>query len=473
VGSLHDVDSPTPGPAGFAGWVPWAILALAALARLLYIGEWSLWLDEETSVFFALNPDWPFPRSFPVYFWLVGALFQATGVSVVTARILTALIGVWTLWLLYRTARRFCGSGVAVPALALLSVSVGHLFWSQNIRYYVLVLAFQLLSIHAFLSAIERPRARTWILAALWFVLALATHLTAVLLLPVYATFIAWLAYRSTHRSTWATAAVLIAVFAGLSAMLLITWFGRFPIPITPDAPLAGLYITARLVLYTGLPAVALAATAVTLGWRTDRGFVFFVLLALIPLIELIVIRSTGLWFAVWYHALVASAGIAVVAGYGWDLLSRRAPVWATRAAGVALAAASLALMVVYYTVAHGDRPRWREAVLVVSRADAGRTPAARRIVGHSPGVLAHYLGIPPGETMGHPAVKQWQGHAQLGDEPAYVFVTEIDLPEADRAWLRSRCAEVVRLPSRMVVRDRTVVVFLCAGTTAPAPGGV
>jgi len=445
-------------------WLPWAILLAAAGLRLLDVGTWSLWLDEETSIYFALNPDKPFPSSFPLYFWTLGSLFEAVGVSVLAARVLTALIGIGTLWLLYRTARRFCGDEVAIPALALLSVSVGHLFWSQSIRYYVLVLAFQLLSIHAFLAAVDRPRVRSWIAAGVWFLLALVSHLTAVLLLPVYAAFLGFLALRRAHSRAWMATGLLVGAFAALSAVLAAGWFAYFPVNVIERTPVAALNLTVRFVVYTGVPAVGLAILPFAIGRSGNARFVFFALLSVIPVVELIAIRALGLWFAVWYHALIASSGVAVLGGYGWRSFARRVPRWTSVATGAVLAAMSVALLFVYYTQAHGDRPRWREAVHAVTEHAVTVPVESYTVTGHAEGVIAFYLGVPPSETMGSSAVRPWRGRGGVGDSPTYVIVREDDLLSDDRSWLQSTCSEVGRFPSRMIVRDRTVVAFYCAG---------
>jgi len=141
-----------PGP--YPAWLPWAILLAAGALRLFRLGDWSLWFDEETSIYFALNPHKPFPRAFPLYFWVLGRVFEAAGVSVYSARLISALAGIATLWLAWRCIRRFAGDEVALPALVLLVLSPGHLFWSQSIRYYTLLLVFQIASVHAFLTAL-------------------------------------------------------------------------------------------------------------------------------------------------------------------------------------------------------------------------------------------------------------------------------------------------------------------------------
>ena len=453
----------TTNTGSYPSWVPWAIIAAAALVRLLHIGDWSMWEDEETSIFFALNPDRSFPRSFPLYFWLLGFLFDMTGVSILAARLLTASIGIGALWLVYRTTKRFCGDDVAVPALVLLSISIGHVFWSQSIRYYVLVLAFQMLSVHAFLSAVERPRLASWGLSAFWFLLALASHATAALLLPVYGAFIGFLALRRTPSRTWLVALLMLAALGGLIASIWIGSFTDFAAAFSGPAPAPAMRVLERTILYGGVPAVALGLAAVALERRGGPRLVFFGLLAVVPVIELMAIGTLGFWWALWYHGLISLVGIAVVGGYGWRMLAQRAPRSIVLGAGAAVAIPSLALLVVYHTVAYGDRPRWREAALAVKEHARAAGTGALVVAAHSPGVVAHYLGVPPGETMGYAGVKQWNRRGELPRGAGYAIVIEVDIPVESR-WLRAACEPIVSLPSRMIMRDRTVSAFWCGG---------
>jgi hypothetical protein len=127
----------------------------------------------------------------------------------------------------------------------------------------------------------------------------------------------------------------------------------------------------------------------------------------------------------------------------------------------------SLPLLVLYHTTAYGDRPRWREAALAVkSQVDLGSAEPV--VYAHSRGVIAHYLGVPPSETMGHPSVTGWPGVARFGDSQGYVIVIEADLGPQGRLWLRNNCKLIVSLPATMVVRDRGVVVYSCIGRRPP-----
>ena len=446
-------------------WAPWAVLLVGAVLRLLRLDDWSLWEDEETSIYFALNPDRQFARSFPLFFWLLGRLYAVTGVSVYGGRLLVALTGIATLWLAYRTARRFCGDAVALVALMALVLSVGHIFWSQSIRYYMLVLAFQMLSIHEFLNGLQQPAFRSWLLAVLWLLLGMATHLSAALLAPVYGVFWTLTLLRSgAARHRGLTVIAFSVVIMGVSALglyLLTALSGTMSFQTSP-LPVG---VLVRLVAYGGVPACGLALLACFSRERRSPAFAFWVLLVAVPLVEIVVIHRLNLWYAVWNHAMVSMVGIAVLAGYGWLALERSVPRRAALTVGCLAVGASLLLVVLYFTAAHGDRPRWRDATLALQRDMVHRAGARPDIYADVPGVVAHYLAVPPGETMGHPSVHQPDRRVPqptVGRESYYVVEKRL-LALQTAAWFREQCAEIGRFPARLIVRDRTVLVYRCS----------
>ena len=131
---------------------------------------------------------------------------------------------------------------------------------------------------------------------------------------------------------------------------------------------------------------------------------------------------------------------------------------------GIAGVAASLAIIAVYFTTAHGDRPRWREATALVGLRLAGATTSDVDVVSDTRGVVAHYLGVPPGQTMGHPLVRApaWTVTRGAVARETWFVVEDRLVPPASRLWLLDHCELRGTFPTQMVVRDRTVVVYRC-----------
>ena len=109
-------------------------------------------------------------------------------------------------------------------------------------------------------------------------------------------------------------------------------------------------------------------------------------------------------------HAFVSVIGVVAIAGYAWQSLSERAPAWVAASTGIGVIGASLVVIVSYFTTAHGDRPRWREATARLSPAVVAATTDVD-VFSQVPGVIAHYLGVPPDQTMGHRLVHRTNGN--------------------------------------------------------------
>ena len=452
-----------PGP--YPAWLPWAILVAGGALRLFRLGDWSLWFDEETSIYFALNPHRPFPRAFPLYFWVLGRVFSAVGVSVYSARLFSALAGIATLWLAWRCIRRFAGDEVALPALVLLVLSPGHLFWSQSIRYYMLLLGFQIASIHAFLAALERPSLLWWSLTVGWLVLALLTNTSAVLLIPVYVIAFAWssLSRRIARRVPWAAILTVLAAvtLAGAGLATLLTLRQQFGDQYEGRAT----HLLQRFTGYSGIPAVGLMLVGLIFTRQAAANVGFFALLSIVPVLELMFLRTTGLWSVAWYHGLIAIIGVATMAGYGWKALGERLPRWALVGTGVGVIGASLVIVVSYFTTAHGDRPRWNEAAAVLSQHGVSPTATGVDVFSDAPGVIAYYLGVPPGETMGHRLVRRPPWTTKSGDAigESWFVVEQRLVPSTWRERLDRSCESRGVFPAALIVRDRTVLVYHCS----------
>ena len=452
----------------FEHWRPvlWVFLIGVAL-RLIGLGEWSLWEDEETTIYFSYHPTQTFPRAFPTFFRLLGQLYAYTGCSVLAGRLLAAALGSLSLALTYAVVRRFAGPRIAVIALAIVAVSPGHLFWSQSIRYYGLALCLQLAGIWLLLEGLARRRAILALLSLVPIYFAVTAHISALLLVPVCALYLGWqLARNGTRRQVAATGAFFLLG----TGILIAKWWHLIVIVLTANDAvwLVGsardpVHVLATGVFYFGLPALALAVIG---GWQQWKGsarreVLFFALLATVPSATLIGIATLNVVNVTYYYGLVSLVGVAVFAGYGAESLGG----W-SRPIRLALVGASVCYYLVvigaYFLTSHGDRPRWREATAHLSAARAA-SGESQQIHAQVPGVVAFYLGVPPSQTMGHPEVLKWRAAAPPSSRPGGWYVTEERVvTSTDRVWLNAHCVSSARFPSRMLMRDRTVGVYRC-----------
>jgi hypothetical protein len=456
-------------------WAVVAVLAAAAFTRFFMVGRWSLWLDEETSLYFSQHLTKSFATHAPVFFMLLRGLFEVTGVSVIAGRILAASLGVLSILLAYLLAARFISRPVGVLAAAFLVLSVGHLFWSQSIRYYILLLVFQIVSVYLFFDGFERNKPRQLALVSVFLLLGTLSHLSVALLFPVFPLYLAWtiLAGDSAEGFTRRGYIFFAIPFVLVTAVLLLegTSFRSSLSPLIMSAgsgqprPLIPTRVLERLVIYFGAPAVllSLAAPFVGRGIVPSRPLRFFTLLAVVPLLVLLVVRTLRVAWPLWYQGFVALIGVAILAAVTLYSLRQRGYIMIYRLALVAVLALSLPLIYSYYTSMHGDRARVKEAVEFV-RVTVGpqiRSSNQPLIYSTDPGVTAFYLGYDPSETMTQLQVKRARP-----DPPAEITSTDWFILESGaissrlRRWLVQRCELAATFEAHSGPRDRTVWVY-------------
>src|SRR6266487_3843944 len=134
------------------------ITLVAAVLRFYKLGHWSFWGDEIFSVGFQEDGfNYSFLRRS-----LAGSMIHLAtttfGTSEWSARLFPALIGMISIPILYFPIKRLFGVSIAILASGLLAVSPWHLYWSQNARFYTLLLLFYTLSLLYLAICLEEDR---------------------------------------------------------------------------------------------------------------------------------------------------------------------------------------------------------------------------------------------------------------------------------------------------------------------------
>ncbi len=448
------------------------ILALAVLLRGWKLTEWSMWEDEEGTVYFSQQLGKPFAQLFPTFFVALHGVYQLTGVNVATGRILSAVIGVLGILLLYGCFQRFITRRVALLASLLLAVNLGHLFWSQSIRYYNLVVVFELLSMYWFLVGFEQGSYKAMLLSQAAFVLAMLTHFSAVLLAPVYVGYLGLMALRRESGGAYGRKGYLVfglplAAIVGLFAWKLYQAKAMFDsggmgLPSARDP----VHVLITVVAYFGLPVMGLGLLSPFFRPRqvSERVLWFFLAVSFIPVAELLVIARLNVINVTWYYALFSLSGFAVLASFTLVGLYERGYRRSAVLVGGGAGAFCALLLAGYYTTMYGDRPRWEEAAHYLRQTAAVDARGANNpeVFASVPGVVAYYLGVDPGQTKTDPLVRM------VPDSPPdrapardQWYVVEADhVAPGYQAWLDSRCAVKASFEARTGPRDRTVRVY-------------
>jgi hypothetical protein len=447
------------------------VLAVALALRLLFINTWSLWQDEETSIYFSQNLQKAFARSAPVYFYPLRGLFDAFGISVTLGRLFAAVCGVASIYLTYLLGRRLYSTGTGLVAAALLAVCLHHLFWSQSIRYYTLALMLQCAASLLFFDGFETASVGKLMSAGILLSVAVFAHFTSMLLFPV------WLGYAvlcaglrtNTRGRFWTT----MAAFSLPSLAAIVLCYPQLK-SLQASGATGGLLEVAypsplllRFAAYLGIPMLLIGLTAIAVRRELPtRSLVFAMCLAYVPILEVLVLGRLALANVTIHHAFISTAGCALLTAMaiaGWYRAGYRRTTYAMLAgSGVYY----LAFLVAYYTTMHGDRPRWKESINALKVA-AGRNLIDvndARIFATVPDLVAHYLGIPPGSTQGQRLVEP------LSESPAAVprghthwYVVESSrLPDVYRRWLQDSGELVQSFPVKMGPIDRSVMLYRC-----------
>lgn len=137
-------------------------ILLAAFAfRLFRLGVSSLWYDETVSLFLARQDLISLTRHTagdihpPLYYYLLHFWGLAAGWSEFSAAFLSLFFGVLLIALVYRVAREWVGTNVALIASFLIAISPYNLWYSQEVRMYTLGAALGLASVYFFVRLLQ------------------------------------------------------------------------------------------------------------------------------------------------------------------------------------------------------------------------------------------------------------------------------------------------------------------------------
>ncbi|MEA3346273.1 MAG: glycosyltransferase family 39 protein [Chloroflexota bacterium] len=353
------------------GLIP--ILWLAFTLRLYRLGAKNLWWDEALAI-------WAVRKGLvgmtlwtagdvhpPLFFWTLWGWVQLAGAGEFAARFLSVSWGLLTVALLYRLSRRlFDNKLIGLLSALLLATARFHVWWSQELRMYILAACFVALSLDCFTQLYRGDKqGRTWIGYILSTTAALYSLYLAALILIVENGFLALVALAGRRRVDWlrwlgAQAAILLlfAPWLALALPRMRTWSVSEPFDF---ALFLRLYV---LLLSTGISTsigryrpLIWGFTLLALGgliglWQQkgggwERGLLLLLLLALPPLAVYLLTLPRGLFysphvearylvtFASAYYLLLAATvgltlrrsrwggallGLAVLGTFGWTL---------------------------------------------------------------------------------------------------------------------------------------------------------
>lgn len=350
---------------------------LAFALRLYRLGAQNLWWDEALAIWavrkgLAGATLWTAGDVHPpLFFWALWGWVQLVGESEFAARFLSVGWGLLTVALLYRLSRRLFDKSIGLLAALLLAIARFHIWWSQELRMYILAACCVALSLEFFTCLYRgEARGRTWAGYILSTTAALYSLYLAGLILMVENGFLALTALAKRRRIGWlrwlgAQAAILLLFTPWLALALgrMRTWSVSEPLDVTLLLQLYGLLLSTGISTYIeryrplilGFALLALGGMVALgrqkggmEGWRGwERGVLLSLLLVLPPLAVYLATLPRGLFysprvearylitFAPAYYLLLAATvglaygrsrwggallGLAVFLTFGWAL---------------------------------------------------------------------------------------------------------------------------------------------------------
>jgi hypothetical protein len=345
-----------------------AALALGAL-RFVALSRWSLWLDEALTLADSHGGG---IEANPLGYWLFGWFYgQVPGrPDELLLRLPAAVFGLASILATLWAFAPFLGARASALAAFFQAASVWHLYWSQNARFYTLAQALALIGGGTLLRGLYGgSSARTAAGIGLLGLAALTHPSAAFLIVPLFlvpwvARWIDWVPERAASTRAWSLfgLAGLIALGVG-SGWALRAWL-RWEARQGSGDPLHFLLTAGYLIT----PTLGLAAVLGALrGVRARESFVLVLATALGlggALVASLFLRVSAQYVFVLQPWLAACAGVF----FAPSRSAEETPATRRRLALVALLVALPGLVesVLYFTLRHGDRPRWREAYAYV-----------------------------------------------------------------------------------------------------------
>ncbi len=438
------------------------ITLIAALLRFYKLGEWSFWGDEMLTVVDVPDGfnEGIFRRSFSLS--LIQAVIGWLGTSEWSARLAPSIIGILTVPVLYLPIRRLLGPGVGLLSMLLLALSPWHVYWSQNARFYTLLLLFYTLALLFLFWGFEEQRPLMVLLGVLFLGLAARERLLALFLIPAYASYVvlAWVfPVRKSRTFPLRSRSLLL-----LLVPIMLAVFYALPYLRNPTGWLAGfggsnnspLWIGAGVLYYLRLPVVALAAAgAVSLISEQRPLGLLLSLSAVIPPLALVVVAPFH--YTANRYAFVSLTSWLILAAAGAmaliPLISHK-QVWPAMAILVILLSDPIGELILYYNYNNGNRDDWKSAFALVRDAQGVNDLV---VSNHQP-VADFYMGKP---TLRIGRI-DWPEAIVNSEAPVWIVqdMTMHDFFRREDEWIRANARLMAVFDNHVYGRNFRMRVF-------------
>lgn len=162
------------------------VISLGTILRLYDLGAESIWFDEAGSIDLTMK-DLPtlFSKSYygPLYFLILKSWIRIWGISEFALRTLSVILGIGSIFSIYKVGKILFNAKVGLLSAFLLSISPMHIFYSQEIKHYSLLIFLTLLSMFFFIKLFKENHTKLYIYLSLINILLVYTFLHSILII--------------------------------------------------------------------------------------------------------------------------------------------------------------------------------------------------------------------------------------------------------------------------------------------------
>ena len=349
------------------------ITGLAAILRFYKLGEWSFWYDEiftlrDVSQIYELPA-----TNQQLSRWLIYFLVNAWGTNEFNARLVPALMGIFSIPILYLPTKKMFDAPTAMLFAIFLAIAPWHIYWSQNARFYTTLLIFYTLGLYLVYFGFEEDKPWYLVFALFFFGLAVMERVFAIMLVPVIAAYLVGIRFLPFEKPPGMR---LRNVLILLIPTLIIAFVGSFRFIQNPEKWFEGfgwinnnpLWIVSGIIFYIGIPFICLGLVSAVYYLLHKSRVAFFLTIGAILPILLIITMSLFQYAANRYVFVTLIPWLILSAAGIWELFKQsRERAWVL-VAGVLLIFLMFPMgeNILYYQFQNGNRDNWKGAFELV-----------------------------------------------------------------------------------------------------------
>ncbi len=197
------------------------ILFLALILRLINLGSKSLWLDETVNIQMAGKSIFSWGNTLPPLYFAVLHFWLKIGKSEIIVRSLSVILGVLSVYIIYKIGLIVYSKNEALISAFLLSISSTAIIFSQFALYYSLFIPLSLLSVYFLLKMEQKPTNSNKAFFLFSIVLSFYSHYFTILLLFVFIIFMLWKYKNEKDFSTIKSFLLVLGIFCLLIAPII------------------------------------------------------------------------------------------------------------------------------------------------------------------------------------------------------------------------------------------------------------